>query len=267
MTNDRDLDRQVHSWLAEPPSGPPDRDAVYARVMDRLPETRQRRLRWPFQWNPFAPGATRSADANGPHPQGRSNIMLNATRALALVAGLALAGSLAVVVDPFDASSRSVTPGAESRSVDEVAKVTGNATFGLADIGAKSIDGKVSRERGTTLTGRMTTGDARLDGDVEVMYNVDHLTLEPGTSTSLFAGEISITNEDGAWHGLWSGAEFPPGPENGDPQVTRHQATLAGSGSYEGLSALIYVYYPPGGSTPEVEGVIFPGDLPSFPDW
>ncbi len=192
--------------------------------------------------------------------------MLNATRALALVAGLALAGSLVMVVDPFDSSSGSVAPGAESRSVDEVAKVTGSASFGLADTGTYSTDGDVSRERGTSLSGSMMTDDGRLNGDVEVIYNVDHLASEQSTSTSLFAGEITITNEDGAWHGPWSGAEFPPLPEDGALQATRHQATLAGMGSYEGLSALIYVYYPPGQDTPEVEGVIFPGEFPSYPE-
>ena len=45
MTNDRDLDRQVHSWLAEPPSGPPDRDAVYARVSDERYDTLVREAR------------------------------------------------------------------------------------------------------------------------------------------------------------------------------------------------------------------------------
>ncbi len=188
MTHDRDLDPQVQAWLDELPPGPPDRNAVYARVMDRLPDTHQRRHRWPFRWNPFAAGAMRSADANGPHPRGRSTTMLNATRAMAIVTVLALTGTLALVAGPFAPAQEPAPAATLERSAADVGRFTGVMTFGPETVDpVVSIDGEVQSERGGSVPMVLTGSDERLAGQAMIEWNAD--TLGPGSSKAvIFSG-------------------------------------------------------------------------------
>ena len=87
--SERPLDRHLNDWLnrslEELPDGPELPSTIRTDVLSRLPGTPQRRRWWPFRWFPFGLGATRSADREGPHSEGRSRSMFNATRVAAIV--------------------------------------------------------------------------------------------------------------------------------------------------------------------------------------
>ena len=258
MTTDRDLDQKVRTWLDEPPPGPPDRDAVYARVVDRLPETHQRRHWWPFQWNPFGARATRSAAANGPHPQGRSRIMLNATRVVAAATVLALGGTLALVAGPLGPAIEPAPPGAEQPDSDVIALVTGQAAhYTETDPGDGTVTPRAQEFRGVAIEWEVAADDPRLSGVMSVDYNVDAIFGAAGTRA--MTGIQRIENDAGAWEGDFQGVGFP-----GTNDLHVH-AVLAGSGSYEGLTAVMYLDNAANEQVMEFEAVIFPGELPAYP--
>ena len=259
MTTDRDLDQKVRTWLDEPPPGPPDRDAVYARVVDRLPETHQRRHWWPFQWNPFGARATRSAAANGPHPQGRSRIMFTPVRAFAAVAVLALGGSLALIAGPLGPSQEPVVPGAEL-GAEEVARVTGTATY-LSDTAACKItfSDTFMEKRGCGTEYELTMDDPRLSGlSPAVIERVDPKGFY--TVAGTVAGSMEMQHADGAWAGAYQGIDLP------DTGGIHLFAVLTGSGDYEGLSAVLVYHSTGDGSTFDVEGMILPSQMLVYAD-
>jgi hypothetical protein len=119
MTADRDLDTQVRQWLEEPPPSLPDRDAVFVRVRDRLPDVPQRRRRWPWPFDGHPAGTTaRRVGTTGMIDRGRFMHMFTATRALIATALLALSGGvlLSLVSSEQDAS---VPPGAAGAALDD----------------------------------------------------------------------------------------------------------------------------------------------------
>lgn len=252
MTHDRDLDDKVRTWLDEPPPGPPDRDAVYARVLDRLPETHQRRHWWPFQWNPFAAGATRSADANGPRPQGRSRTMLNPVRAVVLVAALALASSFAMVTEV--AAPGPIVPGAEAPG-EAIAHVVGH-TSGQREIaeGEMQVTDRAIEWRGMVAEWDVTADDPRLSGVMTAEYALDNLMGVAGAAA--LAGTQTISNADGEWSGTVVGVGVP------DTNDIQFQSVLTGSGAYDGLTAVVRADNAENVLVYEFEAVVFPGSLP-----
>ena len=260
MTNDRDLDPKVRTWLDEPPPGPPDRKAVYARVIDRLPETHQRRRWWPFEWNPFAASATRSAEANGPHPQGRSRTMFNATRVVATAAILAVGGSLAFMtaLGPSDAPQPAAAPSAE-----DIAFVTGTASY-IGETTPCTVESTplYTEKRGCGLEYRWFTDDERLNGiDSMEITRRDYKGAEV-IGMSAIANTGRLENDGGAWV-----------YDDPDPVVVlrrgfsmRGYSVLQGTGAYEGLTAVVYTDSSDEGATFEIEGVIIPTEmLPEVP--
>ena len=201
---DRPLDRELHHWLErsieELPDGSELPPAIRADVLRRLPSTPQRRRWWPFRWFPFGSGATRSADREEPHHEGRPRSMFSATRVAAGVAILALAGSLALVANPV--GDRPVAPGAEATPIDPGA-------FG-------GFTGSMSCEQGeegtTTLTewGSIVEGETYPRCDVEVSdsrfsgnnYSVhDYYKYGGVPPWGVRSNSSVITNEGGSWVG------------------------------------------------------------------
>ena len=125
MNVEHDTTRVVEAWLAEPE--PPLDDRLIDQTIDRLPHAPQRRRWWPFRWFPLGIGATRSTDSSGPRPQGRYRSMFTATRVAAVVAIVALGGSLALVAGPLGSSPDiAPVPGAASPSASPEA---GDGTY------------------------------------------------------------------------------------------------------------------------------------------
>lgn len=70
-----------------------------------------------------------------------------------------------------------------------------------------------------------------------------------------------ITNDEGTWI-----SEDHWGYQHPEDQTMLYSATYRGTGSYEGLSAVAVMSQDTWGFTFDIEGVIFPGDLPETPE-
>jgi hypothetical protein len=103
--------------------------------------------------------------------------------------------------------------------------------------------------------GTIDTGDPRLSGESWAIWNDDRHLDSQG---SVVAGLIGIDNELGSWRGTFRG------------YTTANNARiyllseLAGEGAYEGLSAILFQL--DNGSGFDLEGMVYPGELPPFPD-
>lgn len=261
MTDDRDLDPKVRTWLDEPPPGPPDRKAVYARVMDRLPQTRQRRPWWPFGWNPFAAGATRSAEAEGPRPQRRSRTMFSPVRVVAATAFLAVGGSLAFMtaLGPSDAPQPAAAPSAE-----DIAYVTGTATHTRQTSPCTtSVTPLYGENRACGHEYEWVTDDPRLSGlqSVEITRR-DFRDEAAGISAIVTTGRFE--NDGGAWVEAEDSAPMVVFP--GDSTMMGSQSVFQGTDGYDGFTAVVYVESTDEGATFDIKAVIIPTDmLPSVP--
>jgi hypothetical protein len=193
--------------------------------------------------------------------------MLNATRAVAIVAVLALTGTLALVAGPFAPTEQAAPAATLERSFVDVGRFTGVMTFGPADASVDSVAsvvGEVESERGGSTTVVLSGTDARLTGEARLDWNADNLG-PTFSQASIVAGWLALENEGGGWEGPWRGVTYPADAEAQLPATTRTSATLTGTGGYDGLTAQVYFYLAPDTSVAEVEALIFPGEFPDYP--
>lgn len=250
MNDDRDLDQQVRTWLDHPPPGPPDRDAVYARVVDRLPQTHQRRHWWPFQWNPFAGGATRSADAGGSRRERRATTMLYALRSTAIVVVLALAAG-AVFMTTSDPAADD-PPGVASTTSMTPERFEGTMIWGIDGDQSGVVDGDMLLER-IGLQWPIDIDDPRFAGTGRFIH---HARDAGGMGPEW--GTYRLETDDGAWEGTLTGVW--------DAHETRLAGWLRGEGAYAGNSQYLSILFDHAAARPmEVIAFIFPGDPPGSP--
>lgn len=249
MTHDRDLDQKVRTWLDDPPPGPPDRDAVYARVMDRLPETHQRRHRWPFGWSPLATGVTRSALAGGSSHERRAT-MLYALSSTAIVIVLGLAGGLALLTGSNPATDE--RPGVAATKAMAPERIEGTMIWGVDGAQPGVEDGDMLVER-IGLQWTRDIDDPRFAGTGRFIHNArDAGGMGPEWGT------YRLETEDGAWEGTLTGVW--------DAYETRLAGWLRGEGAYAGNSQYLSIYFDHASAQPmEVVAFIVPGEPPTDP--
>ena len=145
---------------------------------------------------------------------------------------------------------------------DGPASVTGTVFDGREHQGAtKSLDADRARHRGVVYVDPIEMDDPRLSGAMWQAWSLDTLPDADGRylteQGSLISGTAEIVNEDGSWVGTLRGYIDPA------TRDIHYHAELGGTGAYNGYSALLYAKGP---STMDVEGFIFPGTLPGYPD-
>ena len=265
MNAEHDTTRVVEAWLAEPE--PPFDDRLIDQTIDRLAGLRQRRRWWPFRWFPLGIGATRSTDSSGPRPQGRSTSMFTATRVAAVVAIVALGGSLALVAGPLGPSADNApVPGAAASSpspspgASDGTYFTGIMRFGYGpDVaGASTVgDDGVTRFRDESFEVAWESTDPRFSGTGETTNNSNVYRTDSGDEVTAGWGTSTLENEAGVWRSA--------GPGSGVNAVTssRFHQWFTGEGDFDGLSAYV-VYEIEQPQTPpyywDYEGWIVPGD-------
>ena len=130
--------------------------------------------------------------------------------------------------------------------------------------GATSFTGSVSGGEGVDVE----TTDPRLTGSVLQAQNTDiHSVSDRDQFVAPRSVNWRIENEGGAWTG--QGYELH-GWGADDPHQEAFGVTvlmLTGEGDYEGLSAYLMVDYSGAEVTlPTVDGAVFPGEAPPFPE-
>ena len=259
--SDRPLGRDLRDWLegsvAELPDGAELPSAIRSDVLSRLPGTPQRRRWWPFRWRPFGTGATRSADREGPHPEGRPRSMFNAARVVVSVIVLALVGSLAYLAAPT--VERTISPAAPA-AIDpsDFAGFSGTFRATLCEGGERTIvDGGLILEGDLCSSMDLDVSDDRLSGDATGVHNAFNFHDGHGYGVRTLATEIA--NDGGSWSG--TGIAF----HDTDDDIMRYEFLLAGEGDYDGLSAMLSLTSDSSFLDHEAMGVIFPGELPPRP--
>ena len=162
---------------------------------------------------------------------------------------LVLMATLALVAGPAAA----VTAQSPSSSIPPTVPFTGRIHFGECTGGSTVVVDGVTQTRGDLCqTPVLEMSDPRLDGDVTVRSDFD--VYPDGLTVLRWA--FRIENEGGAW-------QQQPVLTMNFPDGTYSTVTISliGEGGYEGLTAVAEV--PVSNDTWSLDGLIFPGDLPS----
>ena len=245
-------DGRIAQWLDERQRRlpPPDRGAVLGRALQQLPDTPQRRRWWRPRWLPFGFGATRSSALSKPRVEGRTTVMFSATRVAALVAIVALGGSLALVAGPLgpDAAGPDV-PAIEAPGLEAASTFSGSTYVAIVESGEEvTIDG-VDHMLGQVgqSTNLLEVDDPRLAGKQTFTQSAaDYGGFGPTW------GQMRIEDDDGAWVGDLSGVWH-----GGSSDLS---GWLMGEGAYQGL--LQYIDFETSGATVEFSGAIYPAETP-----
>ncbi|MEA2025692.1 MAG: hypothetical protein U9O18_03275 [Chloroflexota bacterium] len=138
--------------------------------------------------------------------------------------------------------------------------VTGKMSFERKFQGAvitQLEDRKTYRDAGTAHTFEMD--DARLSGTLYLAQNSDDIGEKyQHHDGEVRTGTIELVNDGGSWVGTMRGYASM------NPATMHWHMELTGTGAHEGLSALLEAKGPYGSY--DVEGFIFPGALPEYPD-
>jgi len=259
MTTDRETAEVIRSWMKEETEL---NDAGVYRVLARLLDTPQRRHRWlwPFDWRPFARGATRSADTRGATPSGRFMHMFTATRVAAITAVLALGGSLVLVAGPLGPSTTVAPPGAEAPPDPMApASFTGRvAAWESSDSVGETVEleDRVIDRWSTRFTNTMT--DPRVTGSGRAADYVEAIVGDSETTYLSHSSSGYLENDGGAWAMSCTGAG-----DEGSSSVGVIACWYVGEGGYDGLTAFTQLMTDNIDSGLwDVKGWIFPGSPP-----
>ena len=261
---DRSLGHDLQAWFEETVAELPDGDELpidlRSDVLTRLSNTPQRRRWWPRIR--FRPGsrATRSARPEEPPAERRTRSMFSAIRIAAGVAAFTLVASLALVAGPL--TQTPVGPGAEAQAIDPDAfgGFSGTMLCGSGGYGSTTLTDWGSSTVGETVPRcAIEASDPRISGNNYSVHDYYRFDFAPPYGVRRFASVI--TNEDGSW--ISTDAWGYQQPEDG---TMFYAGRFRGTDAYEGLSALFVLSQDTFGLRFDVEGVIFPGDLPAAPE-
>ena len=276
-------DEQMQSLLEEEfrtlDTTPKDVGSSTRRVMERKAHVSQRSRWWPFpvfyrradtpttiDTTDNRPSPIPASNGHTPTVIGRTQSMLSPVKAITAGAIVFAIGGVMLVAQPFQqpaAGPGAVTEGEAMRP----AMVTGTL---------------LNHYESGEQTSHVETNDHRLNGDMTTDWTFETnlpdvlLPEEPGidaeqashfeeVGVELSWGSVRITNDDGSWDG--SVVCTPTLQTNGSEDPCFME--LSGAGGYDGLSALLVtrdrisaVGFEPRDETYELDGLIFPGDLP-----
>jgi len=118
-------------------------------------------------------------------------------------------------------------------------------------------DRKTYRDAG--IENSIEMDDARLSGTMYLAQNQDHIGEKyQHHDGEVWTGTLELVNDDGSWIGTVRGYASM------NPATLHWHMELTGTGAHEGLSTLLEAKGPYGSW--DVEGLIFPGVLPEYPD-
>jgi hypothetical protein len=187
--------------------------------------------------------------------------MFSIVRVAAVAAVLAVGGSLLLVAGPArPPADPAVVSTVETDALDpeDYAGFGGTWTLGGYEAGTLEETDWGCRFRGERWSSPLEVSDPRISGTWHMILNYD--TFTDGASYGVRSVSNTIVNDDGSWTGTGTGFQDPT------TEGLHYQVLLTGQGAHEGLSALIFLSQDSYSMTFDVDGVIFPGELPEYPD-
>lgn len=276
--NDERLGKEIGAFYRETDVRPPDSQESARQVAARLRRTPQvKRRRWPAAWWLRTTHSTDTDQAtehqaspipatNGHTPTviGRTHVMFSPVKAITAGALVFALGGTLLIAQPF--GQQGSVPGAATDADDPgpAAYVHGFMFEGDccgAEVETYDDEGNRLTLRGSVASGNVKMDDARMSGAWEMKLSIDEFP-QPGTEerVEIHWGELTITNDQGDWSGAWK-STYDSEQVLEETELALYE--LTGTGTYEGLSALLA----PTGSAGEfgklpLGGAIFPSPLP-----
>ena len=179
---------------------------------------------------------------------------------VALFAGYLLSGTLTTQQGEEAAPAAVSASPSPSVTYESPKSVTGELDAGRT-IRASTITQGVDRKmnRGHRYETTLEMDDPRLAGTMYVVRNRDDIGERyQHHDGEVWTGTLDLVNEDGSWNGTVRGYTSM------NPATLHWHMELTGAGEHEGLSALLEAEGPYGRW--DVEGFVFPGVLPEYPD-
>jgi hypothetical protein len=240
MTIGPDLERRLDAWMEQDATLPDD----LAEVIARLPETPQRHHRWSFTLDDLT---------------WRTRTMFSATRIVLAAAIFAMGVTFALVAGPDTQTDSNLAPAAsEAWTAEDVVRVSGQSTYaGKPESGTIEITSSRVLDHGATHDYILTSDDPRFSGVLHMTINLDSFQGAPGAS--VFTGEARVDAESGGWDGVFRGVGMV------GTNDMYGQSVLSGVGANDGLSAVLFMDNADNELVFQMEGLVFPGDMPELP--
>ena len=175
-----------------------------------------------------------------------------------LAVGLLAGSTVGVAAQSDEAAAEPITPTKVAGTIDDAASDL------VQEPTENVVDGTLEVRGGVFGGDRFEMDDPRLTGTGTAAFNVDVHKVNDFEDVVLETNDIRIENEAGSWTGhgtlvVHAGAEIPD-----DEALVLNTLVLTGADAYEGLSA--YLIVDGSEDPPTVEGVIFAGEIPPFPE-
>ncbi len=280
MTDDRQSGVLFESWLKDTDPMPADARPNVARVMARVPQTRQRGRWWPLpsfhrkaqsrtatDTTDYQPSPVPATNGHAPAVIGRTQIMFSPVKLITAGALIFAIGGVLLIAQPFDqqgsvpGAEQGAEPASTTPDVRTPAEVTGVIKEVRRNQPSEVVQSPteftsspfvtVTTNFGYTML--METDDPRLSGT----YETNQTSQQYGTTGGVRTGIGRLANEGGSWASEFRGLSALGG-------VT-FVHFLTGEGGYEGVSAMLLTL--PAESGWEVTGFVAPDPLPAPPEW
>lgn len=179
-----------------------------------------------------------------------------------LAIGLLAGSTVGVAAQDEAAAAEPITPVQVTGAIE----LGGSADYGIVDVTWDDERG-VEERRGGYWDDPIETDEPRLSGQLRSVLNMDTFGGPVlGGDGSVVTARTELVNDEGTWTGTLRGYSYPHSSAGFPQRDLIWHIELTGTGTYEGLSALLYAHGPISTLSLEVDGFVFPGVLPEYPD-
>jgi hypothetical protein len=174
-----------------------------------------------------------------------------------LAIGLLAGSAVGVAAQDEEAAAEPSTPAKVAGTIEGGGDVVQEPTETV-------VDGLLEVRDFVLVGDALEMDDPRMTGSISVTFNADVHKVSDFEEVVLQTVDMRIDNDDGSWTGqgtqlVHDGAEIAE-----EEAIDLGTLPMTGAGAYEGLSA--YLFWDFSEDPPTVEGVIYEGELPPFPE-
>ena len=179
-----------------------------------------------------------------------------------LALGLLAGSAVGVAAQDEEAAAEPPVPVRVTGSIE----AGGGFDFGTVEVTQDDERG-VEERRGSFWDDPIALDEPRLSGQLRSTLNMDtYGGRDLGGDGSVVTARTELVNDGGTWTGTLRGYSYPHMDEGFPQRDLIWHIELTGTGAYEGNSALLYAQGSFNDGLLEVDGLVFPGELPGYPD-
>ena len=187
---------------------------------------------------------------------------LKITRLSILAMGLVAGSALGAAAQDGEAAAEPAAPVQVTGQIE----VGGGSDYGTVEVTWDDVRG-VEERRGGFWDDPITVDEPRLSGQLRSTLNMDTYGGPVlGGDGSVVTARTELVNDGGTWTGTLRGYSYPHSRDGFPQRDLIWHIELTGTGAYEGSSALLYAQGSISGQLLDVDGFVFPGAVPAYPD-